>query len=161
MKRRVVITGMGAITPLGLNVDTFWNNVKNGKSGVKHIKNMDLTNQPVHIAAEIQDFNAEDYIEPKDAKRMDRFIQFGVVAADEAIKDSGFANSDIDPYRVGVMVSSAAGGFMTFEDNHKKMLEKGPTKCSPFTIPMMIVNMVSGRVAMKYGFKGLNKAVVT
>ena len=105
--------------------------------------------------------NVEDYINPKEAKRMDRYTQLGIIAADEAIKDAGLDTAGYDPYKVGVMVSSAAGGFKSFEDGHLAMLEKGPTKCTPFTIPMLIVNMASGRISVKYGFKGLNKVVVS
>ena len=116
-KRRVVITGMGAVTPYGVGVDTFWNALKAGKSGISISEQVDIEKHVVHISGEVKDFNAEDYIDPKEAKKMDRFIQFAVVAADEAIKDAKLEDlGDIDPYRVGVIVSSAAGGFKTFED---------------------------------------------
>ncbi len=152
-KRRVVITGMGAITPCGIGVDKFWNSLLEGKSGVSNIESIDTEGHTVKIAAEIKDkdFNPEDYMDSKDSKRMDRFTQFAMVAADEAIADSGIDEADIDPYRIGVMVSSAAGGFKTFEKSHKAMMEKGPTKASPFTVPMLIVDMPSGRVSMKIG----------
>lgn len=162
-KRRVVITGMGAVTPCGIGVEKFWNSLLEGKSGVSLIESIDTERHTVKIAAEIKDkdFNPEDYMDSKDAKRMDRFTQFAMVAADEAIADSGIDEADIDPYRIGVMVSSAAGGFKTFEKNHMAMIEKGPTKGSPFTVPMLIVDMASGRVSMKHGYKGVNKAVVS
>lgn len=162
-KRRVVITGMGAVTPCGIGVDNFWNSLLNGKSGVSLIESIDTEKHTVKIAGEIKDkdFNPEDYMEPKDAKRMDRFTQFAMVAADEAIADSGIDEANIDPYRIGVLVSSAAGGFKTFEKNHMAMIQKGPTKGSPFTVPMLIVDMASGRVSMKHGYKGVNKAVVS
>ena len=162
-KRRVVITGMGAVTPCGIGVKKFWESMLNGKSGVSLIEAIDTERHTVKIAAEIKDkdFNPEDYIEPKDAKRMDRFTQFAMVAADEAIADAGIDEAGIDPYRIGVLVSSAAGGFKTFEKNHMAMIEKGPTKGSPFTVPMLIVDMASGRVSMKHGYKGVNKAVVS
>lgn len=162
-KRRVVITGMGAVTPCGIGVNKFWDAMLNGKSGVSLIEAIDTERHTVKIAAEIKDkdFNPEDYIEPKDAKRMDRFTQFAMAAADEAIADSGIDDANIDPYRIGVLVSSAAGGFKTFEKNHMAMIEKGPTKGSPFTVPMLIVDMASGRVSMKHGYKGVNKAVVS
>ena len=161
--RRVVITGLGAVTPCGIGVDKFWEAMLEGKSGVSHIENMSTEGHTVTIAAEIKDrdFNPEDYIDPKDAKRMDRFTQFAVVAADEAIKDSGIDDANIDPYRIGVIVSSAAGGFKTYEKNHIIMLERGPTKASPFTVPMLIVDMASGRISMKHGYKGVNKVVVS
>ncbi len=162
-KRRVVITGMGAVTPCGIGVDKFWNSLLNGKSGVSNIESIDTERHTVKIAAEIKDkdFNPEDYMDSKDAKRMDRFTQFAMVAADEAIADSGIDEAEIDPYRIGVIVSSAAGGFKTFEKNHIAMIEKGPTKGSPFTVPMLIVDMASGRISMKHGYKGVNKAVVS
>ena len=162
-KRRVVITGMGAVTPIGIGVDKFWNALLAGKSGVSLIESIDTERHTVKIAGEIKDkdFNPEDYLDPKDAKRMDRFTQFAMVAADEAIADSGIDEADIDPYRIGVIVSSAAGGFKTFEKNHIAMIEKGPTKGSPFTVPMLIVDMASGRISMKHGYKGINKAVVS
>ena len=163
-KRRVVITGLGAVTPYGVGVNKFWDALKSGKSGISTTESIDLERHVVHISGEVKDFNPEEYMDPKEAKKMDRFIQFAVVAADEAVKDAGLDNiaeSDIDPYRVGVIVSSAAGGFRTFEDNHVRIIEKGPNKCSPFTIPMLIVNMPSGKISIKYGFKGINKVVVS
>ena len=162
-KRRVVITGMGAVTPCGIGVDKFWSSMLNGKSGVSLIEAIDTERHTVKIAAEIKDkdFNPEDYMDSKDAKRMDRFTQFAMVAADEAIADAKLDEAGIDPYRIGVIVSSAAGGFKTFEKNHIAMIEKGPTKGSPFTVPMLIVDMASGRVSMKHGYKGVNKAVVS
>ena len=161
--RRVVITGLGAVTPCGIGVKNFWDAMLSGKSGVSTIENMSLEGHSVTIAAEIKnkDFNPEDYIDPKDAKRMDRFTQFAIVAADEAIEDSGIDNANIDPYRIGVIVSSAAGGFNTFEKNHILMIDRGPTKASPFTVPMLIVDMASGRISIKHGYKGVNKAVVS
>ena len=149
-KRRVVITGMGVVTPCGIGVEKFWESIDTEKHTVK-------------IAGEIKDkdFNPEDYMSSKDANRMDRFTQFAMVASDEAIADAGLDEAGIDPYRIGVMVSSAAGGFKTFEKNHMAMIQKGPTKGSPFTVPMLIVDMASGRVSMKHGYKGVNKAVVS
>lgn len=161
-RRRVVITGLGAVTPFGIGVDKFWNSLVEGKSGISKIEAMDTEKHVVKIAGEVKDFNPEDYFDIKEARKMDRFIQFAIVAADEAVKDAKLDNIDgLDPYKIGVMVSSAAGGFITFEENHKRIIEKGPNKCSPFTIPMMIVNMPSGRISMKYGFKGINKVVVS
>ena len=162
-KRRVVITGMGAVTPCGIGVEKFWTSMLNGKSGVSLIEAIDTEKHTVKIAAEIKDkdFNPEDYMDSKDAKRMDRFTQFAMVAADEAIADAKLDEAGIDPYRIGVLVSSAAGGFKTFERNHMAMIQKGPTKGSPFTVPMLIVDMASGRVSMKHGYKGVNKAVVS
>lgn len=161
-KKRVVITGLGVVSPYGVGVDKLWSSLVEGKSGISVPDIVDIDKHVVKIAGEVRDFNPEEYMDPKDAKKMDRFIQFAMVAADEAVKDAKLENlEEIDPYRVGVIVSSAAGGFITFEENHKRIIEKGPNKCSPFTIPMMIVNMPSGRISMKYGFKGLNKVVVS
>ena len=162
-KRRVVITGLGAVTPVGIGVDKFWSSLLNGKSGVSLIENMDTELHAVKIAAEIknEDFNPENYMTSKEANRMDRYTQFAMVAADEAIADSGIDETEFDPYRVGVIVSSAAGGFHTFERSHLAMIEKGPTKCSPFTVPMLIVDMAAGRISMKHGYKGINKVVVS
>ena len=162
-KRRVVITGMGAVTPCGIGVKNFWNSMKEGKSGISTIEQMPLEGHTVTIAGEIKDkdFNPDDYINPKEAKRMDRYTQFAIAAADEAIADSGIDEAGIDPYRIGVIVSSAAGGFKTFEQNHLKMINNGPTKGSPFTVPMLIVDMASGRISMNHGYKGVNKAVVS
>ena len=149
-KRRVVITGLGAVTPCGIGTDKFWNAMIEGKSGVSLIERIDTEKQAVKIAAEIKDsdFNPDDYMDSKDSKRMDRYTQFAMVAADEAIADSGIDEADIDPYRIGVIVSSAAGGFKTFERSHLAMIEKGPTKASPFTVPMLIVDMRVRRCSM-------------
>ena len=160
-KRRVVITGLGAVTPFGIGVDKFWESLKAGKSGISTSESIDISKHVVKISGEVKDFHPEEYMEPKVAKKMDRFIQFAMVAADEAIKDSKLDVEKEDPYRVGVIVSSAAGGFKTFEENHIRIIEKGPNKCSPFTVPMMIVNMPSGNISMKYGFTGINKVVVS
>lgn len=160
-KRRVVITGLGAVSPLGIGVEKLWEGLKAGKSGIARTTAMDLENHPVKISGEVKDFNPEDFMDAKEAKKLDRFTQFALVAADEAIKDAKLEEVELDPYRVGVIVSSAAGGFKTFEKNHIAIIERGPSKCSPFTIPMMIVDMGSGRISMKYGYKGVNKAVVS
>ena len=161
-KRRVVITGLGAVTPFGVGTDKFWQSLVEGKSGISTSESIDISKHVCKISGEVKNFNPEEYIDPKEAKKMDRFIQFALVAADEAVKDAKLEEvHDVDPYKIGVIVSSAAGGFRTFEDNHVRILEKDPNKCSPFTIPMMIVNMASGRISMKYGFKGINKVVVS
>ena len=160
-KRRVVITGLGAVTPFGVGVDKFWESLKEGKSGISTSESIDISKHVVKISGEVKNFHPEEYMDAKEAKKMDRFIQFAMVAADEAIKDSKLDIEKEDPYKVGVIVSSAAGGFRTFEENHMRIIQKGPNKCSPFTVPMMIVNMPSGRISMKYGFKGINKVVVS
>ena len=162
-KRRVVITGLGAITPCGVNVKDFWQAMKDGKSGITKYERISNDRQTVLIAGEIKekDFDPTKYFDPKEAKRVERYIQFGVAASDEAIQDAGLENAGYDPYRIGVIMSSAAGGFDTFEKNHLTMLQRGYTKGSPFTIPYLIVNMAAGRVSIKHGFKGQSKAIVS
>ena len=162
-RRRVVITGMGAITPCGLNVNDFWKSMKEGKSGISTIENISTEGHLTTIAGEIKNdkFNPEYCMTPKEIKRTDRYIHFAVAATDEAIKDAGLDTADIDKTRVGVIVSSGAGGLKTVENNARAMFEKGPTKASPFTIPMMITDISAGYISMKYGYKGVNKAVVS
>jgi 3-oxoacyl-[acyl-carrier-protein] synthase II len=161
-KRRVVITGLGAVTPFGLGVDNFWDSIAQGKSGIRTTQGINLEKHTVKIAGEVPNFDPDQHMDPKEAKKMDRFTQFALVAAEEAVKDANLDSiKDLDPYRIGVIVSSAAGGFKTFEKNHRAIIDRGPTKCSPFTIPMMIVDIGSGRIAMKYGYRGVNKAVVS
>lgn len=159
-KRRVVITGMGAVTPYGVGADLLWENLKNGKSAIsKTDLSADL--HTVLIGGQIKNVNIDDYIDPKEQKRMDRYNVWAMIAADEAYNDSKLAESEIDPYRFGVIFGSAAGGFHTIEAQHRIMMAKKPTKCSPFTVPMIIVNIAAGRISMKYGAKGVNKAVIT
>ena len=163
-KRRVVITGMGAVTPYGVGSNKLWDGVVNGKSAVTRIENMgDMSRHTVLIGGEIKEsvFNPIDYFEPKEARRLDKFLQYAIVAAREAVEDSGIKNSGIDPYRFGCIVGSAAGGFHTIEKSYADMLNKGPTKCSPFTIPMLICDMGAGKISIEMGAKGVNKAIVT
>ncbi len=163
-KRRVVITGMGVVSPFGVGAEKLWDGVVNGKSAISKIENMeDMTGHTVLIGGEIKEsvFNPVDYFEPKEAKRLDKFLQYSIVAAREAVADSGIKDSDIDPYRLGVIVGSAAGGFHTIEKSYEAMLNKGPTKCSPFTIPMLICDMCAGKISIEFGAKGVNKAIVT
>ncbi|MDD3593224.1 MAG: beta-ketoacyl-ACP synthase II [Candidatus Gastranaerophilales bacterium] len=159
--RRVVITGVGAVTPYGVGADLFWDNVKQGKSGIKNISIIDATNHPVKIAGEFTDFNAAQYMDPKEAKRMDRFTQLAMVAADEVCNDAGITADNVNPERFGVFVGSAAGGMETIEKNHHLIINRGPAKCSPFTVPMMIVDIAAGRISIAHNAKGPNKAVVT
>lgn len=163
-KRRVVITGIGAVSPFGVGADKLWNAVAEGKSGISKIENMgDMTGHAVLIGGEIKekDFNPTDYFDPKEAKRLDKFLQYAIVAAREAVEDSKIKDSGIDPFRLGVIAGSAAGGFHTIEKSYGSMLTKGPTKCSPFTIPMLITDMVAGKISIETGAKGPNKAVVS
>ncbi|MNW38334.1 3-oxoacyl-[acyl-carrier-protein] synthase 2 [compost metagenome] len=162
MKHRVVVTGMGVVTALGKDLDTFWNNITNGKSGVSHIESFDVSEYPTQIAASVKDFNPEDYIDRKEARKMDRFVQFAVTAASSALRDSGLnIAEDTDPERVGVMIGSGIGGLGTWEDQHNILLQKGPKRVSPFFIPMMIANMASGHVSILFGAKGPNSTAVT
>ncbi len=164
-KKRVVVTGIGIVSPFGCGVEKFWNSIINGKSGIKKLTRISLDGHLVTFGGEVTTFEDEvvenNLIDPKEMKRMDRFTQFAVVASDEAVKDSGLDISKEDPYRVGVVVGSGAGGFDTFEKQHLNMVQKGPIKCSPFTIPMLIANMAAGKVSIRHGAKGVNKCIVT
>ena len=164
-KKRVVVTGMGIVSPFGCGINKFWNSLIEGKSGIKKLTRISLEGHNVTFGGEVTTFedevNTNNLIDAKEMKRMDRFTQFAVVASDEAVKDSGLDISKEDPYRVGVIVGSGAGGFDTFEKQHLNMVQKGPTKCSPFTIPMLISNMAAGKVSIRHGAKGINKCVVT
>ena len=163
-KRRVVVTGMGVVSPFGVGSDKLWEGVVSGRSAVSRIENMgDMTGHSVLIAGEIKPsvFDPLNYFEPKEARRLDKFLQYVIVAAREAVEDSKIKESDIDPYRFGVIVASAAGGFHTIEKSYADMLNKGPTKCSPFTIPMLITDMGAGKISIEMGAKGVNKAVVS
>ncbi|KPV58916.1 3-oxoacyl-ACP synthase [Paenibacillus sp. A3] len=162
MKQRVVITGLGVMSALGRDLETFWGNLLSGKSGVSAIESFDVSEYPTRIAAEIKDFNPEDYFDKKEARRMDRFVQFAVAATITALKDAGLnVKEDTDPERVGVYVGSGIGGLSTWEEQHKILLEKGPKRVSPFFIPMMIANMASGQISMITGAKGPNSTAVT
>lgn len=162
MKHRVVITGIGAVTALGHDLDTFWNNLVQGKSGVSKIESFDVSEYPTQIAASVKDFNPEDYIDRKEARKMDRFVQFAAAAAKNALADSGLNIAEqADPERVGVMIGSGIGGLGTWEDQHNILLQKGPKRVSPFFIPMMIANMASGHVSILFGAKGPNTTAVT
>ncbi|GFZ83663.1 3-oxoacyl-[acyl-carrier-protein] synthase 2 [Paenibacillus marchantiophytorum] len=159
---RVVITGMGVVTALGQDLETFWGNLTSGKSGVSLIENFDVTEYPTRIAAEVKDFNIENYVDRKESRRMDRFVQFAVAGAINALKDANLnVKEDTDPERVGVSVGSGIGGLNTWEEQHRILLEKGPKRVSPFFIPMMIANMASGHISMVTGAKGPNSTAVT
>ena len=164
-KRRVVVTGLGIVSPYGCGVDKFWNSIIEGKSGIKTISRISHEGHLCTIAGEITDFDQEveekQLLDPKDMKRMDRYTQFACVAADEAFKDSKINMANEDPFRVGVIVGSGVGGFDTFEKQHLAIINRGPVKCSPFTIPMLIANMAAGRISMRTGAKGVNKSIVT
>jgi len=163
MAQRVVVTGMGVMTAIGHDLDTFWSSLMEGKSGVSLVESFDVSEYPTRIAASIKGFNPEDFnIDKKEARRMDRFVQFAVVASMSALKDANLnVNEDTDPERVGVYVGSGIGGLSTWEEQHKILLDKGPKRVSPFFIPMMIANMASGQISMITGAKGPNSTAVT
>jgi len=161
-RRRVVVTGLGAVSPYGMGTDLLWDGLSSGKSGIRTISTLEnIENYPVRIAGEIPNYNPEDYLDKKEAKRMDRFSQYALIASAEAYEDAGLADANIDNERFGVVLGSAAGGMTTIELNVASILAKGPAKCSPFTVPMMIVDMAAGLVSIKYQAKGINKAVVS
>ena len=160
-KRRVVVTGVGMITPLGISTEETWQGLLAGRSGIKRITQFDAAAFATQIAGEIVGFNPEDYIEPKEIKKMDRFIHFAIAAATMAMKDSGLKISDENAERTGVIVGSGMGGLHAIERYHSIYLEKGPKRITPFFIPMLIVNLASGQVSIRFGAKGPNSAVAT
>ena len=161
-ERRVVITGIGCITPLGNDLSTTWDGLKNGRSGISRIQQLDPEPFDCKIAGEIKNFTADGYFRvPKDARRSDRYVQFAVAASKMAMEDSGVDVSTIDPRRFGVMVGSGIGGLSTLEREHEVYLTKGSKRVSPFTIPMMISNIASGIISMEFGLLGPNMVIVT
>lgn len=161
MKRRVVVTGVGLVTPLGTGVSKTWANICAGKSGVGPITRFDTTDYQVKIAAEVKDFQVDDFLDKKASKHLDLFVQYGVVAAMMAAKDSGFEINDENCGRVGVITGCGMGGLPTIEKYHLVCLEKGPRKITPFFIPMVIPNMPSGHISMQLGSKGPNLTLTT
>ena len=159
--RRVVITGLGAVTPIGNDVESFWTGIKEGKTGFAPITAFDTTDYKVKIAAEVKDYDPLQTIDKKSAKRMERFSQFAVTAAGEAIKNAGLDMEKEDAFRVGCAVSSGIGSLQSIERDYVRLLEKGPSKVSPLWIPLMISNMAAGNVSIAYGLKGKNINVVT
>lgn len=161
MKRRVVVTGLGIISPIGCAVDIFWDNLIKGKSGIGPLTHFDAAQYESRIAGEVKDFAPHPFISPKDARRMERFVQFGVTAAKNAIDDSGLNVSKEDPYRIGVLVGSGIGSLRIIEEQHRVILEKGPSRITPFLIPMLIVNMAAGHISIMIGVKGPNLCTTT
>jgi len=161
MGRRVVITGLGVVSPVGSSVTKFWENLTAGKSGIGRITKFDPEGFPVQIAGEVKDFDPLEYFEKKEVRRTDPFIQFAVGAAVQAVKDAGLEEFDVDKNRVGVLIGSGIGGLTTIEEQHRILLEKGPRRISPFCVPMEIINMASGLVSIRFGYKGPNISVVT
>ena len=161
MKRRVVVTGMGAITPVGNDVETFWNSLKNGTVGIGPITTFDTADFKAKLAAQVKDFDPKQYMDNKAARRMERFSQFAVAAAREALEDAGIDMTKEDPFRVGVSVGSGIGGLDAIERETKKMIEKGPNRINPLLVPLMISNMAAGNIGIQFGLKGKNINVVT
>jgi 3-oxoacyl-[acyl-carrier-protein] synthase II len=160
--RRVVITGLGAITPLGNNVETFWSNLKKGVSGIRKIEAFDTTGYDCQIGGEVRDFDPKPFFRnPKDIRRTDRFAQLALAAAKMALENSGIDLEKLNRDRFGVIVSSGIGGLKTLEDQYTVLVTKGPSRNSPFTIPMLISNMASGLISMEYGLHGPNMCIVT
>ena len=160
-KRRVVVTGMGCVTPYGIGVNTLWNNLKAGISGIKE-HNLDKDKHLVKVAGQVPlDLNIDEYVDPKEAKRLDKSIIYALIAAEEAFRDSGLDLEKEDKTRIGTIVSTAAGGLVVVTTGYKDMMARGFHKCSPFTVPMMIANMASGKVSIKYGLRGPSKAVLS
>ena len=154
MSRRVVVTGLGAVTPIGNNVDDFWTSVKAGKIGFDHITKFDTTDYKCHIAAELKDFNPQDFMDRKAAKRMEPFSQYAVAAAKQAIDDSGLDIEKEDPYMVGCAIGSGIGSLQAMERETQKLYEKGPNRVNPLLVPLMICKMAAGNVSIQFGLKG-------
>ncbi|MDD5423516.1 MAG: beta-ketoacyl-ACP synthase II [Candidatus Omnitrophica bacterium] len=164
-KRRVVVTGLGAVSPVGCTIEEIWKSLLEGKSGIKRLECFDPAHYTSKVAAEVRNFNPSNYLSPKEMKRMDRFVQFAVVSAKMAVADAKLDLDNIDRNRAGVMVGSGIGGLHTIEAEHRQYIAlgpvKGPDRISPFLIPMLIVNMAAGQVSITLGLKGPNSAVAT
>ncbi|MGN0314427.1 MAG: beta-ketoacyl-ACP synthase II [Fusicatenibacter sp.] len=161
MKRRVVVTGLGAVTPIGNNVEEFWSSVKEGKCGIGPITRFDTSDYKVHLAAEVKGFVAKEHMDFKAARRMGLFSQYAVAAAKEAFADAGIDMEQEDPYRVGVIIGSGVGDLQACEQAEGKILSSGPSRVNPFTVPVMIANMAAGNVAIVLGARGKCTSVVT
>ena len=161
MRRRVVVTGVGLVLPTGIGVKTAWKNVCDGKSGIGPLTRFDTTRYETKIAGEVKGFNPELYVDKKEVRRMDLFVQFALAATTEALEDAQLKITPENSEQIGVIVGTGLGGLPTFEKNHSALLEKGPGRVSPFFIPMLIANMASGHIAIHFGVKGPNTCVVT
>lgn len=160
-KRRVVVTGLGLVTPLGIGVESSWEGLLAGRSGIGPITHFDAAAFPTQIAGEVKDFNPEDYIEPKEVKKMDRFMHFALAASQMAMDDAALKVTDDNAERIGVIVGAGMGGLPAIEQYHKVMLERGPRRITPFFIPMVIMNLAAGHISMRFGAKGPNSAACT
>src|SRR5271165_860445 len=161
MKRRVVVTGMGAVTPLGRQVSEIWTRVCNGESGIATLRCFDASKYRVRFGGEVADWSVTGYVEPREEKKLDRFTQFALVAAVNAAKDAGIDFSKYDPFRCGVMIGSGIGGLWEIETQHGRLMTKGPDKVSAFTIPKLIANSASGQVSIEFKLRGPNECIVT
>jgi len=159
--RRVVVSGLGAVTPLGCDVDTFWSSLCAGRSGIGPVTRFDAAEFDSRVAGELEGWNPESLFSSKDLRHLDRFAQYAIYAADEAVRSSGLRNGSVDPGRVGVLIGSGIGGIYTTETEHERLLKRGPKRSSPFMIPMEILNMASAHVAIRHGFTGPNFAIVS
>jgi 3-oxoacyl-[acyl-carrier-protein] synthase II len=160
-KRRVVVTGLGALTPVGNSAEEYWAAISQGKSGIGPITKFDAKNLPTRIAGEIRNFDPLQWVDKKEARRLDPYLKYAIACAAMAVEDAALNVEKLDRDRFGVLVGSGIGGITTLLENHKVMLEQGGDRVSPFFIPMLIVNMASGLISMRYGAKGPNSAVVT
>lgn len=161
MKRRVVITGLGVVSPVGNDIATAWDNIVNGRSGIDQITRFDSTDFNCHIAGEVRDFDLAKYIPIKEARSMDTFIHYGVAAAVQAWEDCGITVTEENAERIGVLIGSGIGGLPRIEDAHQDFVDRGPRRISPFFVPASIINMVSGQVSIRYGMKGPNYSIVS
>jgi 3-oxoacyl-[acyl-carrier-protein] synthase II len=159
--RRVVVTGMGIISPLGSELGEFWKRLTAGESGIGPVTRFDTAGYDARIAGEVKDFRAEQYMDRKDARRADLFVQYAIAGTANAVAQAGIRNDNVDPARYGVVIGSGIGGIATFEDQHRNLMEKGPSRVSPFFIPMMISDMASGQVSIQFGAKGPNYCTVS
>ena len=159
--RRVVVTGMGAITPIGNSVEEYWQSLQEGKTGFAEITYFDTTDYKVHIAAEVKNFDPKNYMDRKSARRMEKFSQYAVAAAKEAMEDSGLDMAKEDPYRVGICIGSGVGSLQSIEREYAKLLDKGPSRVNPLLIPLMIPNMAAGNVSIQFGIKGKTIDITT
>ena len=159
--KRVVVTGVGAVTPIGNDAKTFWSNIKAGVNGIDYVTQFDASDMKTKIAGEVKDLDVNEFIDKKDARKMDRFTQLALIAASEAVKDSGIDMEKEDPWRVGCINGSGIGGIKTFEEQHTNYLEKGAGRVSPFFIPMMIGNIAPCQIAIKFNAKGVNENIIT
>ena len=160
-KRRVVVTGIGCLTPLGNDKEEFWNCLLEGKSGVQTIDFLDTEKLPVKFSASVKGFESEKYFDRKDLKKMDLFMQYGMAAGIDAVEDSGLVNNDIDNNRIGISIGSGIGGLAMIENTRDTFQKAGSRRISPFFVPASIINMISGNLSIKYGFKGPNLSIVT